>query len=66
MNASAPLKTLWALATCCSVLRGAATELLMPPPMPRRVIAPSTNELRGTQLSLEDRGVKFTLYLPNG
>src|SRR5687767_1050508 len=34
--------------------------------MPKRVIAPSTNELQGTQIALEDRGTKFTLFLPYG
>ncbi len=37
-----------------------------PPPMPRRAIAPSTNELRGTQVVLTDRGTNFTLFLPHG
>jgi len=34
--------------------------------MTKRAIAPSTNELRGSQIPLEDRGVKFTLFLPDG
>lgn len=37
-----------------------------PPPMPKRPIAPSTNELRGTQVVLTDRGTNFTLFLPHG
>ena len=37
-----------------------------PPPMAKRPIAPSTNELRGTQIVLTDRGTNFTLFLPHG
>jgi hypothetical protein len=35
-----------------------------PPLMSKRSIAPSTNELQGTQVTLSDRGTNFTLYLP--
>ena len=44
----------------------AIAALPEPPPMPKRVIAPSTNELRGTQAVLTDRGRNFTLFLPHG
>lgn len=37
-----------------------------PPPMAKRAIAPSTNELPGTQIVLNDRGTNFTLFLPHG
>jgi hypothetical protein len=37
-----------------------------PPPMPKRTIAPSTNEFRGAQIVLTDRGTNFTLFLPQG
>jgi len=43
-----------------------AAELPVPPVMNRRNIAPSTNELRGTQILLQDRGTNFTLFLPQG
>jgi hypothetical protein len=66
MNTNATAKTLFALAACCCVLTATTAEVLVPPPMPKRVIAPSTNQWRGTELPLEDRGVKFTLFLPNG
>jgi len=52
-----------ALMFCGSFASAALPE---PPPMPRRVIAPSTNELRGTQIVLTDRGTNFTLFLPHG
>jgi len=38
----------------------------VPPVMTKRAIAPSTNETRGTQLTLNDRGTNFTLFLPAG
>ncbi len=67
MNDKATAKTTFALAMCCGVLAAAAAEWPVPPPMSKRVISlSSTNELRGTQVQLEDRGVKFTLFLPNG
>lgn len=44
----------------------ASAALPEPPPMPKRSIAPSTNELRGTQIVLTDRGTNFTLFLPHG
>ena len=34
--------------------------------MPKRAIAPSTNERRGTQVVLTDRGTNLTLFLPHG
>jgi len=38
----------------------------VPPPMPRRVIAPTTNAPpQGESVLLEDGGVKFTLFIPN-
>ncbi len=52
-----------ALMICGSFASAALPE---PPPMPRRVITPSTNELRGTQIVLTDRGTNFTLFLPHG
>jgi hypothetical protein len=47
------------------IVAATAVELPVPPAMTKRAIAPSTNELLGTQVSLEDRGVKFTLFLPS-
>lgn len=58
-----PLTFFAALAFSSCAVRAALPE---PPPMPRRVIAPSTNELRGTQTVLTDRGTNFTLFLPHG
>ena len=52
-----------ALVMCGSFAHAALPE---PPPMPRRAIASSTNELRGTQVVLTDRGTDFTLFLPHG
>ena len=65
MNTSATARTLFVLATCCGVLTATTAEMPVPPPMPKRAIAPSTNDSSGTQVQLEDRGVKFTLFLPN-
>lgn len=45
---------------------GAEVHAQIPPAMTRRAIAPSTNELRGTQLTLNDRGTNFTLFLAPG
>ena len=42
------------------------THALIPPPMPRRVIAPTTNAPQGESVLLEDGGVKFTLFIPSG
>lgn len=44
----------------------ASAALPEPPSMPKRTIAPATNELRGTQVVLTDRGTNFTLFLPDG
>jgi len=41
-------------------------KVIAPPPMPRRPIAPSTNAVPGETVSLEDGGVKFTLFIPRG
>ena len=38
----------------------------MPPVMNKRVIAPSSNELRGVQIKLNERGTNFILFLPEG
>ena len=43
-----------------------AQPSVVPPAMTKRVIAPSTNELHGTRVVLNDDGVSFTLYLPSG
>lgn len=39
---------------------------IVPPPMPRRSIAPSTNAVPGDSVVLEDNGTKFTLFIPRG
>jgi hypothetical protein len=66
MKANGTARILFAVGTCCIAFAAATAEWPVPPPMPKRVIAPSTNELGGTQVPLADRDVKFTLFLPNG
>jgi hypothetical protein len=39
---------------------------IVPPPMPRRPIEPSTNTVEAERIELEDKGVKFTLFIPPG
>jgi hypothetical protein len=39
---------------------------VVPPSMPRRSIAPSTNAPPGESIELEDKGTKFTLFIPRG
>src|SRR5438105_989494 len=41
-------------------------RLAVPPPMPRRSISPSTNAPAGESVLLEDKGVKFMLFIPTG
>ena len=47
-------------------LAALAATAQVPPVMNKRAIAPSTNELQGTQVALNDRGTNFTLFLPHG
>src|SRR5262247_3711622 len=37
---------------------------VIPPPMPRRAIAPSANPPPGQSVVLEDEGQRFTLFMP--
>lgn len=46
------------------VVGGACAQI--PPVMNKRAIARSTNELRGVEVTLDDRGTNFTLFLPHG
>src|SRR5688572_20892663 len=66
MSISGPVRRMIFLAAACAAVTATAAQLPEPPPVPKRSIAPSTNELRGTQVGLDDRGVKFTLFLPDG
>ncbi len=43
-----------------------AASAQVPPIMNKRTIAPSTNQLRGVQVLLNDRRTNFTLFLPDG
>jgi len=47
-------------------LNAFAHAAVVPPTLARRSIAPSTNELRGAQVQLNDRGTNFVLFLPAG
>lgn len=49
-----------------AIFVSAGIHAQVPPVMARRAIAPSTNGTHGTQLTLNDRGTNFTLFLPAG
>ena len=66
MSISGAARRVIVLGSAAATITATAAQLPEPPPMPKRSIAPSTNELRGTQLALDDRGAKFTLFLPDG
>src|SRR5262245_55914036 len=44
--------------------RPATGVAVIPPPMPRRAIAPSANPPPGQSVVLEDEGQRFTLFMP--
>jgi hypothetical protein len=58
------MKIVAALASVLAASSMVAQLVPVPPPLSQRTIAPSTNELRGTQIKLGDRGTNFTLFLP--
>lgn len=52
---------------CLPVLAGAKEPgLPEPPAMPHRQIAPPAEGFPGETIEMEDRGTKFTLFVPNG
>src|SRR5689334_7823832 len=49
-----------------SMWHAAAADRPVPPRLDARVPKLATNEILGERLALEDRGVKFTVFLPQG
>ncbi len=58
------MKSCVIILAACASLR--AAELPLPPHLDIPVPKLATNDIRGEQLMFDDRGVKFTLFLPQG